>query len=201
VRWPVLFVLLLAPRVIAQDAIANELADVRLAQLDERHVADGVLLSFGGASMLVGPIVATALHDQPMWLSFGIATAVWGAVNALASLFLLEWFSGSARGPIEVDRALRGEELARARERALRGAHENGAILALNLGLDVFYIAGGILMFFFADQMARTEGDVLRGSSLAMSSQGTFLFAFDLSNWILSGFRADRISRVPFVRW
>src|SRR5690606_33950909 len=150
----------------------------------------------GLASVLGGAIVAAAAHEDPFWLAFGLGTVGWGAVNAGLAIGMFDpGDSGFAR--IEADRALRGDELARARERALRAQHDTAAFFALNLGLDVFYVATGVLLFFLADQIDGPEQrEWLRGYSVAMASQGVFLFGFDLVLWITSSARAGRIAAI-----
>ena len=178
------------------DPIADELADVRRSHHVERREAGHVLFWTGVASVIAGGVVAAAMHEDPFALMFGLGTAGWGAVNASLAIGMLDLGDGGfAR--IEADRLLRGEELRAARERALRAQEQSGAFFALNLGLDVFYVACGVLLFFLADQLDSDEhAEWLRGYSVAMTSQGAFLLGFDLVEWIASSARADRIAAI-----
>jgi len=202
-RWLALS-LFLAPTAASAQAvdltrphpIADELADVRRSHHIERREAGHVLFWTGLASVVGGSVVAGVLHDDPFWLAFGVGTAGWGAVNAGLAIPMLD-LSGSGLAGIEADRLLRDDELRAARERALRAQERSGALFALNLGLDVFYVASGILLFFLADQLDDPErAENLRGYSVAMTAQGAFLFGFDLVEWIASAARADRIAAI-----
>lgn len=178
------------------DPIADELADVRRAHHVERRAAGHVLFWTGIASVVGGGIVAGVLHEDPFALAFGLGTAGWGAVNASLAFGMLD-VTGAGFARIEEDRALRDRELFAARERALRAQEQSAAFFALNLGLDVFYIATGVLLFFLADQIqSETEAQYLRGYSVAMTAQGTFLLGFDLVEWIASAARANRIAAI-----
>lgn len=182
------------------DPIAAELASVRRSHQVERREAGIVLFVSGLASVLGGAIVAGAMHDDPFWLTFGLGSAGWGAVNASLAIGMLDLGDGGfAR--IEADRALRGDDLARARERALRAQHDTATMFAVNFGLDVFYVAAGILLFFLADQIESAQDrEHLRGYSVAMTAQGAFLFGFDLVEWIASAARAERIAAIEVPR-
>lgn len=178
------------------DPIADELTDVRISQQVERREAGIVLLVGGLVSVLGGGIVAAVENQDPFWLAFGLGSAGWGAVNAALSIGMLDIGDGGFRR-IEADRTLRGRDLREARERALRAQDGNATMFALNFGLDVFYIATGVLLFFLADQINDAhDAELLRGYSVAMTGQGGFLFAFDLVEWLASVARADRIARI-----
>lgn len=202
-RWLALVVCLVPAAAGAQavdltrpDPIADELADVRRAHHVERREAGHVLFWTGVVSVVAGGVVAGVMHEDPFALMFGLGTAGWGAVNAGLAIGLLDLGDGGfAR--IEADRLLRGEELRAARERALRAQEQSGAFFALNLGLDVFYVAAGVLLYFLADQLeGEQDAQFLRGYSVAMSSQGAFLLGFDLVEWIASSARASRIAAI-----
>lgn len=180
----------------APDPIAEELTDVRISQHLERREAGIVLLVGGLASMLGGGIVAAADNGDPFWLMFGLGSAAWGAVNASLSIGMLDIGDGGL-ARIEADRALRGEELRAARERALRAQDGAATMFAFNLGLDVFYVATGILLYFLADQInSGYDQELLRGYSAAMTAQGGLLFAFDLVEWMASSARANRVAAI-----
>jgi hypothetical protein len=183
------------------DPIAAQLTDVRLSLHAERREA-GVVLALGGllsvigGGTLAGIGAAGAGHGDPFWLAFGIGSAGWGAVNAALAIGMLD-FGDGGRASIEAERALRGEELARARERELRRQLDSATMFAVNFGLDVFYVATGVLLFFLADRLeSAEEQQMLRGYAISQVAQGTFLFAFDLVEWLASTRRADRIAEV-----
>jgi hypothetical protein len=182
------------------DPIAQELTDVRLSHQLERREAGIVLATGGLASVIGGAAIAGAGYEDPFWLAFGLGSIAWGAINAALAIGMLDLGDGGMsriRGGLE----LRGDELADAREDALRAQHSTATVFAVNFGLDVFYIASGILLFFLADQIeADHDAQLLRGYSAAMIGQGTFLFAFDLVEWIASNTRADRIGRIERPR-
>lgn len=182
------------------DPVAARLATVEEGIRDDRVHAGIALLSGGAVSVIGGGIVAGVGYEDPFWLSFGLASAGWGAINALLSISLFDP-GGGAAASIEAHRAMRGEELARAREEVLRAQHGSATLFALNLGLDVFYVATGALLFFLADQLeAPDDRAALRGYAAAQISQGAFLFVFDLVEWIAAADRADRVSEIPFPR-
>jgi hypothetical protein len=179
------------------DPAADALADVRRSLQVERREAGAALLTGGLLSVAGGALSAGIGHEDPFWLGFGVGTAGWGAINAALSIGMLD-LGGGGLAAIEADRALRGEALARAREEALRDQHRAATTFALNFGLDVAYIASGILLFFLADQVLDDPWDqeLLRGYAAAQTGQGGFLLVFDLVEWIASEQRADRIAEV-----
>ena len=118
-------------------------------------------------------------------------------INAALAIGMLDLGDDGFRR-IEEDRELRGEELARARERAIRDQHRSATLFAVNFGLDVAYIASGILLFFLADHVLDEpdEQSFLRGYASAQTGQGAFLLVFDLIEWIAASERADRIGGI-----
>jgi hypothetical protein len=207
-RLPILFVLLAATAaaqrpggvdLTAPDPIGAELREVREAERTGRRRSGFALGGFGLASALAGGAVAVAGRDDPFALATGLGHASWGLVNAALALGLLD-LGGGAQRDIERDAMLRGEELLRAREEAIRDGHRAALVFGINLGLDVFYVATGVLLFFLADQLdGPDDQELLRGYSLAQVGQGTFLFVFDLVELVLANRRADRAAAIPFV--
>lgn len=175
------------------EAHANELADLRLRHRQVR-IDEGIgLLAFALASVALGGATAiagfAASPQDARWLSLGVGTAAWGAINAIFSVFLFDLGGGSLRD-IEADRALRGRELDWAREDAARDQYGTATLIAVNAGLDVFYVAAGILLFVIGDQ-AMPDEQFLQGYGIAMASQGTVLLAYDVSTWIAASARGD----------
>jgi hypothetical protein len=174
-------------------AQANELADLRLRHRQVR-IDEGIgLLVFGLASVVLGGATAiagfAASPQDTRWLSLGIGTAGWGAINAIFSVFLFDLGGGTLRD-IDADRALRGRALDWAREDAARDQYGTATLIAVNAGLDVFYVVAGILLFVIGDQ-ALPDDQWLEGYGIAMAAQGTALLAYDVSTWIAATARAD----------
>lgn len=123
------------------------------------------LLAWGGASVAGGAALALVGHatGSRFLRGFGTQTIGWGAIDAGLAL------GGRARaqrlrsGP-PADPAAAAAEAARIRR-----------ILALNAGLDVLYVAGGL-----AVAAGRGRADpAARGHGLAAVVQGAFLLGFD----------------------
>jgi hypothetical protein len=174
---------------------ANQLADRRLRHRQAR-IDEGIgLLAFALASVVVGGGTAIAgflaSPEDTRWMSIGIGTAGWGAINAIFSVILFDLGGGNLRD-IEADRALRGRELDWAREDAARDSYGSAAVVAVNAGLDVFYITAGILLFIIGDQ-AMPDDQWLEGYGIAMASQGTALLVFDLTTWFAATARGDEL--------
>lgn len=149
------------------------------------------LFGWGVASALAGGVLAVALRDEPEWLSFGLTTAAFGAIDAGLAVGMLDL--GGARREAIADGRL-GERTAPGAilEEAITAQRKSGQVFALNFGLDVAYITAGLLMFFLGRAKDPDEG-LLTGSGVAMMSQGAFLLAFDLAAWIHTGQRAERL--------
>jgi hypothetical protein len=173
--------------------LAEELFDLRLRHRQTR-IDEGIgLLAFGLASLVVGGATAiagfAASPQDTRWMSLGVGTAGWGAINAIFSVFLFD-LGGATLRDIEADRALRGRELDWAREDAARDQYGTATLIAVNAGLDVFYVAAGILLFIIGDQ-ALPDDQWLQGYGIAMASQGTALLAYDVTTWIAASARGD----------
>lgn len=176
-----------------RDARASCLASVRLANREDRIDEGVVLLAFGVISTIVGGVTTgIAANDGNDFLtSFGLGTMGWGVINAAFSAFLFD-VSGSVLRDIDDDRGLSGEALLRARDEAATAQDETALIIGINAGLDVLYIAGGLLMYFLGEA-SEPDDDWLSGYGLAMAAQGTALLAYDGITW---AFAADRASRL-----
>ncbi|MEM6957885.1 MAG: hypothetical protein AAF645_19470 [Myxococcota bacterium] len=158
-------------------ADAGRAADARLQlrQLDQRRRLGLGLLLWGAASVLGGGVALAASRGRTEWLAAGSTTAAFGAINAGLSLGLLDL--GARRRATLV--AGEGPSREEARVAQLR----SGQVFALNLGLDVAYMAAGALMFALG-RRGGDRGDLsLRGAGLAMVSQGLGLFVFDAIAW------------------
>ncbi len=170
-------------------ANADRFADLRLAHREARNAEGVVLLAFGAASIVFGALAAGIGYQDERWVGFGVGTAIWGALNAAFSPIFFDLDGGTLRR-IEADRSLRGDALDEAREDWAASQYSTATTIAVNAGLDVFYILGGILLFVVADQMV-PDLQWLEGYAIAMTAQGTGLLAFDLSTWIAAAQRGD----------
>ncbi|MCB9593811.1 MAG: hypothetical protein H6719_13845 [Sandaracinaceae bacterium] len=171
----------------------SALTDVRLSLEVERREAGVVLVFEGLLSLVAGGLVAGFGNADPFWLSFGVGTAGWGAVNAALAIAMLDLDDQRQRA-VEAERGLRYDDVDRARAAAIRQQEGAATLFAFNAGLDVFYLATGVLLFVLADQLTGPdEPDLLRGYAVAQLGQGGFLLVFDLVEWIASNGRAARL--------
>lgn len=122
------------------------------------------LLAWSLVSVLVG--VALLLAGDPWWRGFGVQALVWGGIDA----------------------AIAVGGIASARRGARRGAGVTGAdarearklrrLLLVNGGLDLLYIAAGLIL---AGPIA--AGDpFLVGNGWGIVVQGAFLLVFDVAH-------------------
>ncbi|MBX3274951.1 MAG: hypothetical protein KF729_32100 [Sandaracinaceae bacterium] len=178
------------------DPVASALTDVRLSLEVERREA-GVVLAFEGLlSLVAGALLAGFGNADPFWIGVGVGTAGWGAVNAALAVALLDLGGDRERAVERARGRLRYDDVARARDAAIRQQSDAATLFAFNTGLDVFYLATGALLFVLADQLAgRDEPELLRGYAVAQMGQGAFLLVFDLIEWIASNDRAGRLER------
>lgn len=170
-------------------AAADRLAALRLSHRQARHTEGYVLLGWALASVVGGGVTAGAGYQDERWLGAGLGTLGWGAINALFSIFLFD-LSGGQQRDIEADRALRGRALDLAREDWAAGQYSTAAIIAVNAGLDVFYVATGILLWVIAAQTS-PELRWLEGYGAAMAVQGGALLGYDVTTWIAASQRGD----------
>lgn len=177
----------------AQDARASCLAGVRLANRQDRIDEGVVLLGFGILSAIAGGVTAGigASDANDLLVSVGVGTAGWGAINAALSFALFD-LEGAGLREIEDGRSLTSEALLRARDRAAAAQDETAMILAVNTGIDVFYVATGVFLAVLGQQ-AEPEDRWLFGYGLAMAAQGAFLLAYDGVTWVFAAERAGRL--------
>src|SRR5262249_45048308 len=135
---------------------ANELARVRTGNQSELRDGGWFLLTFGALSF-AGGITTSAIGNQdPLILWTGVATAAWGAINALFGLTLTDLGHAEADS-IRSDATLGGDLLRQARDREMSQAHQQAAMFALNVGLDVAYVVSGILLAYLASEQRHLE--------------------------------------------
>lgn len=176
-----------------QGARASCLASMRRANRQDR-IDEGVLLmGFALLSAIGGGVTAGigANDGHTLMFSLGLGTAVWGVINAAFSAFLFDLSQDQLR-LIESEGALTSEALLAARDRAAAAQDGTAMWIAVNAGLDVFYVATGLLLFVLGDQMQPTD-DGLRGYGLAMAAQGAALLAYDGVTWVFATERAARL--------
>lgn len=175
-----------------EDRAVLRLETERLRQRGER-IDDGlVILTYGLASVVLGGVAVGVGHDDPWWLGAGLGTLGWGAVNAVLSLGLLDLDGGLARAIAEDREGLRGSARTERREQLAREQYVSATIFAVNVGLDVLYVVGGVLLAVIANLMESPE-PTLEGYGAAMAVQGAGLLAFDIAEWVRSLDRGDRL--------
>lgn len=190
VTWPAS-----AQTLALEDRAVLRLADERLGQREERIDEAFVVLTYGLASVVLGGLAAGVGHEDPFWIGAGLGTAGWGAVNAALSLGMMD-LGGDVARAIEEDRAgLRGSMRVARREELAREQYTSATVFAVNAGLDVLYVAGGVLIAVIAN-LLETPDPALEGYGIAMAVQGAGLLAFDIVEWIRSLERGDRLLRL-----
>jgi len=176
----------------ADATVAARLADLRLESRDVDRGAGLVLFGWGASSVVAGTTLAVvgAARDSTFTLFTGLTHATWGLANALLALTLFD-LSGATRADIARSRPLRGDALRDSRDEAIASAYGSALTFAVNAGLDVAYVATGLLLFAFA--RAQSDADVRDGLGafgLASAIQGGVLLPFDLTGWIRGVLRA-----------
>jgi len=183
---------------VDEAVLAEELYALRLGHREARANEGWALVAFGGASIATGGVLTglgAAQNDERL-LWAGVGTLSWGAINALLSVFLFD-LAGSVREGAEADRSARGADLRTAREDAARDEYHTGAFIAVNAGLDVFYVATGILLAVIGGLSSPGEWSYgaregLVGYGAAMAAQGGGLLIYDVVTWLLAQDRGDR---------
>lgn len=183
---------------VDEEVQAEALYQLRLGHREARTNEGWVLVGYGGASIAAGGVltgIGAAQNDERL-LWAGIGTLGWGAINAVFSLFLMD-LSGSVQRDIEADRSARGAELTAAQQDAARDELHTAAIIAVNAGLDVFYVATGILLAVIGGISSPGEWSYgaregLIGYGAAMAAQGGGLLIYDVVTWLFAQDRGDR---------
>lgn len=177
-----------AQEAVAQEAGAGGIAELTLEQNQRRisinKTGMAVLLGWAGANMAVGT-AGYFMADAPRWKYFHQMNAGWNVVNAAIGGFGLA-------GALSEDPASYG--LAQ----TFAEGHSIQTILALNIGLDAAYMAGGAWMW---ERGVRKDSDRLVGYGRSLILQGGFLFAFDIALiWLHHRAMSDFTARVqPLV--
>ena len=190
-RTLVLVLLLSAPSLAHAEASPSEaLAGLRLDARASRQVAGFWLVGWGGVSTVAGAAVAIAGHENQAVLAAGITTASFGLINAALSIGLFD-LSGAQEQRIRRE-ATQTADYARLRDEAIAAELQSGQFYAVNAGLDVAYIATGVLMFVLGVTRSRSDSWE-KGVGVAFMSQGAWLLAFDIISWIAANRRAALI--------
>lgn len=119
------------------------------------------LLVWAILSMLVGAVLL--LLGNPFWQGFGIQAIAWGSVDGIIVLF----------GRRRVNQAM-GKHADEGR--IAQEANKIRKILWINTGLDVLYIASGVIIIL---TLGRTSS-FWQGNGWGIIIQAAFLFVFDL---------------------
>lgn len=126
------------------------------------------LMQWGGLSAGLGAVLM--IWGSPWWRGVGSQFAGWGVIDALIGWFGLR--SGRKKAAQPDAHTPEAQRKARANLRR---------VLAVNTGLDVLYIAGGVWL----SKTKGKEDRFWRGAGLGIVIQGGFLFVFDLIHALL----------------
>ena len=121
------------------------------------------LLLWSALSIAAGAILLLAA-DAPWWRGFGLQAVVWGAIDAGIALF------GRRAAQKRQASSPPGAETT---GREARKLHR---LLWINTGLDILYVAGGLLLI---STLGRSD-PFAAGNGWGIVLQGGFLFVFDL---------------------
>jgi hypothetical protein len=129
------------------------------------------LLAWGALSMGAG--VVLALIPDRVWQGIGAQCAGWGMIDAVIAGLGLRQTHKRAADPDEH----RPEAQVEARDTLKR-------VLWINTGLDIGYVAGGIVLAATKGRKGRNSR-FWRGSGWGIVLQGGFLLVFDLIHALL----------------
>jgi hypothetical protein len=143
----------------------------------ERRREGGALLTLGLAGVLGGTLMAVVGRDAPFYLSLGLTTLSFGAINVPLGIGLLDLRHRARDQTLELTAA--SAEAVRERvDEWFRGERAKRVSFAVNAGLDVLYVLTGALLIGLA---ARTNHPAsARGAGWGMITQGAALFVYDV---------------------
>ena len=121
------------------------------------------LLLWSALSIVAGALLI-AFAVSPLWRGFGLQALIWGGIDAAIAIFGQR--SALKRRAVSPH----GQEALEREARKLR------RLLWINTGLDVLYVAGGIVLL----QTAGMQSAFAAGNGWGIIVQGGFLFFFDL---------------------
>lgn len=139
--------------------------------------------SWGGSNVVGGATLwaLTSSSTQEDWNSFGLQSALWGAVNVgIAATGLL----GSRDRPTSDF------------QEAVNSERNYSDILLANLGLNVGYMGVGTAMVVASNQGV-SRSDAWRGHGTAIIIQGLGLFILDAISWVASRDRLSDLLALP----
>lgn len=137
-----------------------------------QHTVLGWLLAWGVGSIVAGAGLATNRRQDLRQI--GLQAIVWGAIDAALAL--------SGRRGARQNRHL---DPASEQRSGSQEAARFQRILAINAGLDLLYIAGGLRL---AQTARHNPGRY--GTGLGIAIQGTFLLIYDsLLTWLVAKWR------------
>lgn len=184
--------ILLACFVLAQ---ADTLVANHAQALDGDRATNSALAAWGGAAIVAGVTLAAAKRDDKQWLTFGLFTAAVGAVNVGFSVLGLVQ-EANERKTLAAKLQLDGDAL-RDYQQELVARHRGAAtIYALNFGLDVSYVAAGVILWVVGERLK--PNPILHGMGMAGVIQGAYLFISDFLNWLLAEQRGAVVARYRF---
>jgi len=158
--------LLICHRVLPQDLALERYNTLRLAKERRSMIALG---TWGAANLVSGAALAAGAEGSNRY--FHLMNIGWGAVNV--SLATLGFIRVKKSDPSGYDL-----------ENTVEEQHRIEKILLLNTGLDVGYMLGGLYLM----ERSRREGvneEQLKGFGQSIIMQGAFLFAFDLTTFLI----------------
>ncbi|MDW8247421.1 MAG: hypothetical protein RMJ84_12700 [Sandaracinaceae bacterium] len=181
------------PELLRESSRAECLIRARLRHHQNRIDEGIVLLGFGVLSVATGSALLTTglFSDFNPVIAAGSAMLAWGLINSLLSFGLLD-LEGNKRRSIEAAQNLRGKALERIRDDARAAEERSASFLAFNAGLDLLYIATGILLAAFSNPH-QLEGQWMLGYGVAQAIQGSVLLTYDLITWSLATSRASEL--------
>jgi hypothetical protein len=162
--------LLLPAPLLAQEALPEILNKHNATRMDTNATGMLVLGGWAAANMASGT-AGWILAEDERWKSFHQMNLMWNTVNAAIAI-------GGYIGNTNKDPASFGLAA------TLDESFGMSTILALNIGLDVGYMAAGAYMW---ERGRRIESDRWRGWGQSVIAQGAFLFVFDIALLRING--------------
>ena len=167
---------LLSSAAVAAEPLAPPIPDPGLPT-EKRHMV--ILGSWAGAN-LIGGTTGALLAETPEGRTFHASNALWNTVNlGLAVGGALGWKKRATAPDLET---------LRKRHRGLRTA------LAVNIGLDVLYVASGVALWAVGGE---SNGVPLQPMGQALALQGGFLLGFDTAFLASHHLRAGQVTVGP----
>lgn len=152
----------------APEAWASELPEVLEAHNRERLAlnTNGMMVLLGWSALnLTTGTAGWLLAKDERWRAFHQMNAMWNTVNAAIGVF--GYLSNRGADPASFGLAA-----------TLQESYGMERLLAINVGLDVGYVALGAYLW---ERGLRKESARMRGWGQSVIAQGAFLFAFDVA--------------------